>query len=139
MVFVRYIGAQWSDGTVFDGNYNSQITPFKLNGVIKGWTQGLKGKKVGSRVELVIPANLAYGDEGKNGSPKGTLVFVVDILAAAPTVSPSPLTPNSSQSTIAVSSASPHSYPPLAWRLRLIPPNSKFYSSSADKRCTRLR
>ena len=111
MVFVRYIGAQWSDGTVFDGNYNSQITPFKLNGVIKGWTQGLKGKKVGSRVELVIPANLAYGDEGKNGSPKGTLVFLVDILAAAPTVSPSPLTPNSSQSTIAVSSASPTAIP----------------------------
>ena len=61
-VYVRYIGAQWSDGKVFDGNYDKQVANFQLNGVIKGWKQGLKGKKVGSRVELVVPAELAYGE-----------------------------------------------------------------------------
>ena len=53
-----------------------------LQGVIKGWTQGLKGKKVGSRVELVIPADLAYGNDTGGSKPSGTLVFVVDILGA---------------------------------------------------------
>ena len=52
---------------------------FPLTGVIKGWTQGLTGKTVGSRVLLVIPKDLAYGDKGQ-GDAKGDLVFVVDIL-----------------------------------------------------------
>ena len=52
---------------------------FPLTGVIKGWTQGLTGKTVGSRVLLVVPKDLAYGDQGQ-GDAKGDLVFVVDIL-----------------------------------------------------------
>ena len=81
-VYVRYIGAQYSDGKVFDGNYDKTPTGLSLQGVIKGWTQGLKGKKVGSRVELVIPADLAYGNDTGGTKPSGTLVFVVDILGA---------------------------------------------------------
>ncbi|WP_314849582.1 FKBP-type peptidyl-prolyl cis-trans isomerase, partial [Rothia mucilaginosa] len=48
-VYVRYIGVQYSDSKVVDGNYDA-ATPMgiSLQGVIKGWTQGLKGKKVGS-------------------------------------------------------------------------------------------
>ena len=82
-VYVRYIGVQYSDGKVVDGNYDA-ATPMgiSLQGVIKGWTQGLKGKKVGSRVELVIPADLAYGNDTGGTRPSGTLVFVVDILGA---------------------------------------------------------
>ena len=82
-VYVRYIGVQYSDGKVVDGNY-AAATPMgiSLQGVIKGWTQGLKGKKVGSRVELVIPADLAYGNDTGGSKPSGTLVFVVDILGA---------------------------------------------------------
>ena len=82
-VYVRYIGVQYSDGKVVDGNYDA-ATPMgiSLQGVIKGWTQGLKGKKVGSRVELVIPADLAYGNDTGGSKPSGTLVFVVDILGA---------------------------------------------------------
>ena len=82
-IYVRYIGAQYSDGKVFDGNYDKIPAGLSLQGVIKGWTAGLTGKKVGSRVELVIPADQAYGNESANGStPTGTLVFVVDILGA---------------------------------------------------------
>ena len=81
-VYVRYIGVQYSDGKVFDGNYDSTPMGISLQGVIKGWTQGLKGKKVGSRVELVIPADLAYGNDTGGSKPSGTLVFVVDILGA---------------------------------------------------------
>lgn len=109
-VYVRYIGAQWSDGKVFDGNYDKQVANFQLNGVIKGWKQGLKGKKVGSRVELVVPAELAYGEEGQNGGPKGTLVFVVDILATVP-MSPAHASAQPSQQAKEPSSASPTAIP----------------------------
>lgn len=82
-IYVRYLGVQYSDGKVFDGNYEKIPAALSLQGVIKGWTAGLTGKKVGSRVELIIPADQAYGNESANGStPTGTLVFVVDILGA---------------------------------------------------------
>lgn len=81
-VYVRYIGVQYSDGKVVDGNFDSTPMGISLQGVIKGWTQGLTGKKVGSRVELVIPADLAYGNDTGGSKPSGPLVFVVDILGA---------------------------------------------------------
>ena len=65
---------------VFDSSFDrGEKATFPLTGVIQGWTQGLTGKTVGSRVLLVIPKDLAYGDEGQ-GDAKGDLVFVVDIL-----------------------------------------------------------
>ncbi len=81
-VYVRYIGVQYSDGKVVDGNFDNTPMGISLQGVIKGWTQGLTGKKVGSRVELVIPADLAYGNDTGGSKPSGPLVFVVDILGA---------------------------------------------------------
>lgn len=81
-VYVRYIGVQYSDGKVVDGNFDSTPMGISLQGVIKGWTQGLTGKKVGSRVLLVIPADLAYGNDTSGSKPSGPLVFVVDILGA---------------------------------------------------------
>jgi peptidylprolyl isomerase len=83
---VRYLGALWPDGAVFDESYTdkkpAQIT---LSGTIQGWEQGLVGKTVGSRVVLAIPSNLAYGESGStSGSvtipPNADLIFVVDIL-----------------------------------------------------------
>ncbi|MCI6773963.1 MAG: FKBP-type peptidyl-prolyl cis-trans isomerase, partial [Bifidobacterium pseudolongum] len=51
-------------------------------GVIQGWTEGLRGKKVGSQVLLVVPPDLGYGDKEQGEIPaNSTLVFVVDILA----------------------------------------------------------
>ena len=77
---VNYVGVTLVGGTKFDSSFDrGQKATFKLDGVIKGWAQGLTGKTVGSRVLLVIPKDLAYGDQGQ-GEAKGDLVFVVDIL-----------------------------------------------------------
>ncbi|MCT9867964.1 FKBP-type peptidyl-prolyl cis-trans isomerase [Paenarthrobacter aurescens] len=77
---VNYVGVNLVGGTKFDSSYDrGKPTSFPLTGVIKGWTQGLEGKTVGSRVLLVIPQDLAYGEAGQ-GEAKGDLVFVVDIL-----------------------------------------------------------
>ena len=79
---VNYVGVTLEGGTKFDSSFDrGEPASFPLTGVIKGWTQGLAGKTVGSRVLLVIPKDLAYGDEGQ-GEAKGDLVFVVDILGA---------------------------------------------------------
>jgi peptidylprolyl isomerase len=79
-IVANYVGVNLSDGTKFDSSYDrGQSATFSLQGVIQGWTKGLAGKTVGSRVLLVIPAALAYGDQGQ-GQAKGDLVFVVDIL-----------------------------------------------------------
>ncbi|WP_104044072.1 FKBP-type peptidyl-prolyl cis-trans isomerase [Arthrobacter sp. ZGTC412] len=79
---VNYVGVTLVGGTKFDSSFDrGEPASFPLTGVIKGWTQGLAGKTVGSRVLLVIPKDLAYGDAGQ-GAAKGDLVFVVDILGA---------------------------------------------------------
>lgn len=79
---VNYVGVTLVGGTKFDSSYDrGEPASFPLTRVIKGWTQGLAGKTVGSRVLLVIPKDLAYGDEGQ-GDAKGDLAFVVDILGA---------------------------------------------------------
>ncbi|MDC0767799.1 FKBP-type peptidyl-prolyl cis-trans isomerase [Streptomyces sp. HD] len=84
-VLVQYKGLQWDTGKEFDSTYaNKQLVSFPLQKVVKGWSQGLTGKKVGSRVLIVIPPDLGYGDNPPQGSgiAKGaTLVFSVDILA----------------------------------------------------------
>ncbi|TCD54085.1 FKBP-type peptidyl-prolyl cis-trans isomerase [Alloscardovia theropitheci] len=68
----------------FDSSW-SRGTPatFNLQQVVKGWTQGLTGQKVGSQVLIIIPPDLGYGSTAQNNIPaNSTLVFVVDILAA---------------------------------------------------------
>jgi len=80
---VNYVGVSYATGAEFDSSWKrSQPFEFQLGAgkVIKGWDQGLVGVTVGSRVQLDIPANLAYGD---GGDPSGPLRFVVDVLAAA--------------------------------------------------------
>ncbi|MFE6285240.1 FKBP-type peptidyl-prolyl cis-trans isomerase [Streptomyces sp. NPDC057877] len=84
-VLVQYKGVLWEDGKEFDSTYGRKaLTSFSLQQVVKGWAQGLTGKKVGSRVLIVIPPALGYGDEPPSGSgiqKDSTLVFSVDILA----------------------------------------------------------
>jgi peptidylprolyl isomerase len=79
---VNYVGVSYKTGAEFDSSWKSG-QPFSFavgqGKVIQGWDQGLVGVKVGSRVQLDIPANLAYGD---TGNPAGPLRFVVDVLSA---------------------------------------------------------
>ncbi|KUO15867.1 FKBP-type peptidyl-prolyl cis-trans isomerase [Streptomyces dysideae] len=84
-VLVQYKGVLWDGGKEFDSTYaRKTLTSFSLQEVVKGWAQGLTGKKVGSRVLIVIPPALGYGDNPPSGSDikkDSTLVFSVDILA----------------------------------------------------------
>jgi peptidylprolyl isomerase len=83
-ITVNYVGVTLSDGKEFDASWDSG-SPFSFQlgsgQVIPGWDQGLVGVKVGSRVQLDIPVNLAYN--GASGYPAGDLRFVVDVLAAS--------------------------------------------------------
>jgi len=82
-VKVHYEG-KLLDGTVFDSSYKrGQPISFPLNGVIKGWTEGVQLMPVGSKFKFYIPANLAYGEHGAGAAiaPNSTLVFEVELLA----------------------------------------------------------
>ncbi|WP_073947485.1 FKBP-type peptidyl-prolyl cis-trans isomerase [Streptomyces kebangsaanensis] len=85
-VLVQYKGVLWDGGKEFDSTYKRDaLTSFSLQQVVKGWAEGLTGKKVGSRVLVVVPPALGYGDNPPPGSDikkDSTLVFSVDILAA---------------------------------------------------------
>ncbi|MEU8022041.1 FKBP-type peptidyl-prolyl cis-trans isomerase [Micromonospora haikouensis] len=84
-ITTNYVGVFFADGKEFDASWNSgqpATFPIGVGQVIKGWDQGLVGVKVGSRVQLDIPADLAYGNDSSGGRPAGPLRFVVDVLAA---------------------------------------------------------
>ncbi|HRQ86762.1 MAG TPA: FKBP-type peptidyl-prolyl cis-trans isomerase [Candidatus Saccharibacteria bacterium] len=74
-----------SDGTVFDSSFKKDAAsdepiPFPLMGVIQGWSDGLKGQRVGSVVELTIPSDLAYRQTGSGIiPPNAPLKFVIII------------------------------------------------------------
>lgn len=80
-VEVHYHGTL-TDGTVFDSSVQrGQTISFPLSNVIKGWQEGLAMMKEGGKATLVIPSNLAYGDNGSGDTilPGATLVFEVEL------------------------------------------------------------
>ncbi|WP_327237403.1 FKBP-type peptidyl-prolyl cis-trans isomerase [Streptomyces sp. NBC_01317] len=85
-VSVHYVGVAFSTGEEFDSSWN-RGTPLKfqlgVGQVIQGWDQGVQGMRVGGRRQLIIPADLAYGDRGAPGAiaPGETLIFVCDLVA----------------------------------------------------------
>ena len=71
------------DGTVFDSSYQrGEPTSFPLQGVIKGWTEGLQLMSLGAKFRFFIPYTLAYGAQGAGGAipPYAALVFDVELL-----------------------------------------------------------
>jgi FKBP-type peptidyl-prolyl cis-trans isomerase FkpA len=71
------------DGKEFDSSYKrGKPFEFKLDGVIKCWSEGLQKMKVGGKAKLVCPPNIAYGDAGAGDLilPGATLVFEVELL-----------------------------------------------------------
>ncbi len=81
-VKVHYVGTL-IDGTKFDSSIDrGQPITFPLNGVIKGWGEGLQLMKVGGKARLVIPPALGYGPQGTGPiPPNATLVFEVQLLS----------------------------------------------------------
>lgn len=91
-VTVNYRGTL-INGTEFDSSYKrGQPATFPVNGVIPGWTEALQLMKVGSKYQLFIPSNLAYGE--RSVSPEigsnSTLIFEVELLDAKPAPTPAP-------------------------------------------------
>jgi FKBP-type peptidyl-prolyl cis-trans isomerase FklB len=72
------------NGTEFDSSYKrGQPATFPVTGVIKGWTEALQLMPVGSKWQLFLPAELAYGERGPSPEigPNSTLVFEVELLS----------------------------------------------------------
>jgi FKBP-type peptidyl-prolyl cis-trans isomerase len=88
-VTVQYVGVLYNTGKQFDASWNDGTgTPIQFSlagGVIKGWSQGIPGMRVGGRRELIIPPSLAYGKKGSGSKipPNSTLVFVIDLHAVS--------------------------------------------------------
>jgi FKBP-type peptidyl-prolyl cis-trans isomerase len=80
-VTVHYSG--WTtDGKLFDSSVQrGQPTSFPLNGVIKGWTEGVQLMVEGEKRRFWIPANLAYGENPGGGRPGGLLVFDIELIS----------------------------------------------------------
>lgn len=71
------------DGTEFDSSYKrNQPAAFPVKGVIKGWTEALQLMPVGSKWQLFIPPELAYGTQGTGPiAPESTLIFEVELIS----------------------------------------------------------
>jgi FKBP-type peptidyl-prolyl cis-trans isomerase FklB len=82
MVTVHYRGTL-VDGTEFDSSYKrNEPATFPLNGVIKGWTEGVQLMKPGAKYQFFIPSDIAYGAEGRPPQipPNSVLIFEIELL-----------------------------------------------------------
>lgn len=87
-VTVQYVGVHFDTGEQFDASWDSgHPFTFKLGNedVIAGWDEGVVGMRVGGRRQLVIPPDLAYGEQGSVPAigPNETLVFVIDLVSVS--------------------------------------------------------
>jgi FKBP-type peptidyl-prolyl cis-trans isomerase len=99
------------DGKEFDSSYKrGEPATFPVTGVIKGWTEALQLMPAGSKWQLVIPPDLAYGERGRPGMPpNSTLVFDVELVKIAEKEKPAaPSAPTTPPAT----PAAPPSTPP---------------------------
>ncbi len=106
---VHYIGIACSTGKQFDSSWDGGEPaefPLTAGGLIDGWIQGIPGMKVGGRRQLVIPAELGYGETGSGAdiAPDEALVFVIDlidVLDAPSTTAPAVPPADGSSTTVA--------------------------------------
>ena len=89
------------DNTEFDSSYKrGQPATFPVSGVIKGWTEALQLMPVGSKWQLFIPSDLAYGERGQGPiGPNATLVFEVELISIKPPVAPAASAPPANPAT----------------------------------------
>lgn len=84
-VTAHYTGAVAATGIIFQSSHDfGKAIPFGLNQVIKGWTDGVPGMKIGGTRRLVIPADQAYGPTPPPGSgipANAALVFDIELVA----------------------------------------------------------
>lgn len=82
-VEVHYVGVDFETGEEFDSSWSrGESITFPLQGLVRGWQEGIPGMKVGGRRELICPPDWAYGPVGGGHRLSGrTLVFVIDLLA----------------------------------------------------------
>jgi peptidylprolyl isomerase len=82
-VTVHYVGVNYETGEQFDASWDrGSSIEFPLNGLVRGWQEGIPGMKVGGRRQLICPPAWAYGPAGSGHSLSGqTLIFVIDLLA----------------------------------------------------------
>ena len=81
------------NGTEFDSSYKrGQPATFPLTGIIRGWTEALQLMPVGSKWQLFVPADLAYGEHspGPEITPNSTLIFEVELLSIQPKAAATP-------------------------------------------------
>lgn len=83
MVNVHYVGVDFESGEEFDSSWSrGESIEFPLNGLIRGWQEGIPGMRVGGRRTLVCPPEWAYGPNGGGHRLSGrTLIFVIDLLS----------------------------------------------------------
>ncbi|HZA38394.1 MAG TPA: FKBP-type peptidyl-prolyl cis-trans isomerase, partial [Candidatus Baltobacteraceae bacterium] len=89
-VSVNYRGTL-IDGKEFDSSYKrGQPATFPLNGVIKGWSEAVQLMKPGSKYQLFVPPDLAYGERavGPDIPANSTLIFEVELLDVKPPATP---------------------------------------------------
>jgi FKBP-type peptidyl-prolyl cis-trans isomerase len=83
-VTIAYVGALYANGKVFDASWKDVPSTHTISqpasGFVPGFKQGLMGMKVGGRREIIIPANLAYGNKKQGSIPANSaLIFIVDL------------------------------------------------------------
>jgi peptidylprolyl isomerase len=83
-ITAHYTGALCKDGTIFQSSHDfGKPITFGLGQVIKGWTNGVPGMKVGGTRRLIIPSAMAYGSvrAAANIPPNSDLVFDIELVA----------------------------------------------------------
>jgi FKBP-type peptidyl-prolyl cis-trans isomerase len=80
IVEVKYKG-YYLDNTVFDETTGNETISFRLNGVIKGWTEGLQYFREGGKGTLLVPSGLAYGSNPRQGIPaNAVMIFDIELV-----------------------------------------------------------